>query len=1171
MFHFEVRGPQAFKTRGTKAMMKVGRSTVAIFALLFGFFVVSTRVQGQTQTTGDVAGTVTDPSGAVVAGATVSLKDSNKGTTHDTTSSKTGGYHFYLLAPGPYVVSVMASGFESVNRPIQVSLGTIATADIQLTLGAQSQTVTVTESAPLLQTENGDAQTTLNETQVQQVPNSGNDMSFTAELAPGTVANTSGGGLGNFSVFGMGADTNLFTINGMDDNDVFLNINNTGATNLMLGNNEVQEVSVVGNAFSAAYGGLAGAQISIITKAGSNDWHGKASYYWNGRVMNANNYFNNNADVNRSFVNANQWGADIGGPIIKNKVFGYFNSEGLYLVVPTSTQEFIPTAGVATATEANIATIYGPASPQEAFYTKMFNLYAGAPGRAGATPEDGGGCDSSVATLNGHLPLTTQKFGDPTAGNFQPCADVLQSNIGNLTHDWIVTGRVDWNLSNNDRMYARIEKEHGVQASFTDAINPLFNFGSDQPNYSGQYQWSHTFGSTMVNQFNAAAQWYSATFSNADQAATLAAFPTTLIFGSGVYFSSNSGTSLGGLDFAFPQGRNVTTYQLSDDLSKTIGNHTLKVGAKYHRADVTDFDNGINVTGQLVPLTLDAFFMGGYDPTTLVAGSNPNISLLTQAFAQVQQFPVAAYSLAGYVEDDWKIKSNLTLIFGLRLEHQSNAICTVNCFAAPVVQFTSLDHNPNIPYNQAIQVDRHQALYSLTPVNVEPRFGFAWSPGKLRNTVVRGGFGIFYDAFPDVVVDNFAQNPPLYNSFTAGSATTPGQLTPGTPGNLFGQTAASNSAFTSGFATGATLADLQAEVAGFTPPALASASSHTKTAQVEKWSLEVQHSFGANTTVSVGYAGNYANNLSYFNNGLNAFNSIGTFVALPANPADPRFGEVTQVNTNASSNYNGAYVTFQRRWGGSEVQVNYTYSHALDYVSNSGNPNVTFTNSQFGATNTSIGYPEDPFHQFRYNYGNADYDTTHYVSANYVWQLPVRRMLMGHGWSKVVDGWQVSGTVFMRSGLPFTLIDGGTSAALAPGYGVGEDVFGVQLSNSGVKTNCGVPNANICLNPADFAAPGVGFGNVARNSLRGPSYFNSDFSIMKFTSIPGWEKARVGVGAQFFNVFNHPNFQQPVGDVSSPTFGQVIATVSPATSIFGSGLGADSSPRLIQLKAQFEF
>jgi hypothetical protein len=350
--------------------------------------------------------------------------------------------------------------------------------------------------------------------------------------------------------------------------------------------------------------------------------------------------------------------------------------------------------------------------------------------------------------------------------------------------------------------------------------------------------------------------------------------------------------------------------------------------------------------------------------------------------------------------------------------------------------------------------------------------------------------------------------------------------------------------------------------------------------------LEVQHTFGANMSFEVGYVGNHAIHLPYFNNGLNAYDPTGNFVGFPTAPADPRFGTVTQINSTGVSNYNGLVTSFTKRFSSGQVQINYTWSHALDVSSNSGNPNVSYENSQFGAANTSVSYPEDPFHPRLYNYGNSDYDVTHYLSADYVWTLPIRRALFGHGWGRLVDGWQVAGTVFARSGTPYTLIDGLTSSGFAgDNYGVGADIFGTQLGPGGQNLNClaefpgsNVPNRNLCLNTANFAqnidpvtlAP-LGFGNVRRNQLRGPDYFNTDMTIMKYTKLPHWEGADFGIGFQFFNLFNHPNFQQPVGDVSSSNFGQVLSTTSAPTSIFGSGLGADASPRLIQLKAQFRF
>lgn len=1152
---------------------------LAIFFVFATFFLsVTPHVFAQTQTSGDIAGVVSDQTGAVVPGATVQLVDRAKGTTQETTTGRGGEYGFHLLQPGPYMVNVAASGFQKISQTVQVALGAVTTANIELKLGSSVQTITVTEAAPLLQSENGNAATTLSESQVQDIPNSGNDMSFTAELAPGIVANTSGGGLGNFSSFGLGADANLFTVNGMDDNDPFLNLNNTGATNLMLGNNEVQEVSVVQNGYSAEYGGLAGAQVNIVTRGGSNEFHGRATYYWNGRALNANEYFLNQSGTPRSFVNANQWGADIGGPLVKNKVFWYFNSEGLYLVVPTSTQVAIPSPEFAAATQANIDSLFGASSPEDAFYKNMFALWAAAPGAPGATntlPD--GGCDGSEAAGTGTA-LSALGFG---AG--KPCALTYQSAVSGKTHDWLVAGRMDWNIGNNDRMYTRIQKDHGLQASYIDPITPLFNLVSNQPEYQGQYQWSHTIGSSAVNQFNASAQWYSATFDTPDLAKTLAAYPTTLIFASDAFFSNQDGTSLGSLDFVVPQGRNVTQYQISDDFSKTIKNHSLKVGIKFRRNDITDFDNGVVTSGELVPFTLDAFYMGGEDPAA-TTNALPNISELVQAFATVQKFPVAAYSLGGYIEDDWKVTSNLTLNIGFRLEHQSNAICTVDCFAAPVVPFDALDHDPTIPYNAAIQVGRRQALNELQGLEPQPRFGFAYSPHAfgMKNTVIRGGFGIFNDAFPDIVVDNFAENAPLYNEFQVAG----GNLTPGGTNSLFTMASDSNAAFVSGFSSGATLADLEAAVPGFAAPGLVSGQKRQLIPQVQKWSLGIEHSFGPNMSLNIGYVGNHAIHLPFFDNGLNVFDPSGNFVGFPTSPADPRFGVVTQIFSTGVSNYNGLVTSLTKRFGSGQFQINYVYSHALDDSSNSGNPNVTYESGQFGAANTSVSYPEDPFHPKRFNYGNADYDEKHYLSANYVWTLPIRRALGGRGWAPLVDGWQVSGVVFAHSGTPYTLTDGGTSSGFgADNYGVGEFIFGTQLAPGGQNVSCkaefgagaSVAGGNYCLNTANFSqnldASGnpIGFGNVRRNQLRGSNYFDSDFTIMKYTKLPGWETAQFGLGFQFFNVFNHPNFQQPIGDVSSTEFGQVTSTVSPATSVFGSGLGANASPRLIQLKAQFRF
>ena len=223
------------------------------------------------------------------------------------------------------------------------------------------------------------------------MPNPGNDLTFYALLAPGVQLSTNGG-TGNFSTFGLPATSNTFTINGAVNNDTFFNVGNTGATNLMLGSNAIGEAAVVNNGYTGQYGGLAGAQVNYVSKSGTNDYHGNAIYYWNGRAMNANNWFNNQSGEPKPFSNVNMWATSIGGPFPKqkNKTFFFFDYEGTRIVLPTNVQAKIPSPQFATATLNNLAaTGQSQAVP---FYQNIFNLYAGAPGASFATPIPGGGC-----------------------------------------------------------------------------------------------------------------------------------------------------------------------------------------------------------------------------------------------------------------------------------------------------------------------------------------------------------------------------------------------------------------------------------------------------------------------------------------------------------------------------------------------------------------------------------------------------------------------------------------------------------------------------------------------------------------------------------------------------------------------------------------------------------
>ena len=310
---------------------------------------------GQSVVTGDAVGTVTDPSGAIVAGATVTLTSSDTGATQFVVSGANGFYRFALLKPGQYRLTVKQNGFKSTSQALLVSVGQITTSNVTLELGATSEVVEVTGAPPLIETENANLATTYSTNQLQQLPVPGGDITSYAYSAPGVTMNNASG-YGNFSSYGLPSTSNLFTTNGSDNMYVYLNLNNTGASNLSLGANELDQISIVQNGYTAQYGRQAGAQMNATTKSGTNSFHGNASYWWNGSSLNANDWFSNNAGTPRPFANSNQWAASIGGPVVRNKLFFFADQEGLRFVLPGSSgNQYLPTPAFATFVQNNIA------------------------------------------------------------------------------------------------------------------------------------------------------------------------------------------------------------------------------------------------------------------------------------------------------------------------------------------------------------------------------------------------------------------------------------------------------------------------------------------------------------------------------------------------------------------------------------------------------------------------------------------------------------------------------------------------------------------------------------------------------------------------------------------------------------------------------------------------
>ena len=1099
------------------------------------------HMQAQTSTTADISGVVTDPAGAAISNAKVILNNVDTGGSTSTSSDSQGVYRFPLVKPGNYSVSANASGFQTTTKRVSVALGSSVTANLALSISSQQESIEVSSEAAGVQTEDANLETNFNAEQISVLPNPGNDLSAVALTAPGVVMNTTGGatfGGGNYEFFGLPSNSNVFTYDGANDNDPYFNINNTGATNLSLGLNDVDETSVVTNGYSGQYGGLAGANINYVSKSGTNAFHGNAEYWWNGRALNSNNFFRNQTnglkgkEVDpRLFVNANQYATSVGGPVKKDKAFFFVDYEGIRLLIPAAVSVNVPTQQFENAVISNLNTV-SPASVP--FYNHLFGVWNGTPGAGGAQNTlKGGGC-SNVTTLAG-----------TTFGTTNPCVLQLQGGTSQATNDYLIVGRYDQNIGNNDKLFVRVQHESGQQATYTDPINPAFDAQSSQPEWQSQVSETHTFGNNKVNNLVASLQWYSALFNLGNPAAAAQALPESLQFADGSLFPLNNDGSF------FPQGRNVTQYGIVDDFSWARGKHNFRLGVNFRRDNVSDH-NFTFVTPFTEVNTLNDFAFGG------VAPGNPGFAnLIQQAFPLNTDVPVSLYQLGWYVSDEVKVTNNLKLTLSMRFDHLSNPVCQTNCFQSFSGSFQSL--NPSVPVNQALLTGLHTAFPSVTSVVYEPKVGFAWAPFGAKNTVIRGGIGIFSDAIPTGAIDDIltnAPNDPSFNIFN-------GAIAPAAVGSLNSQAVAANTGFRTNFANGGAVAPFSF----FNPTAV-------QVPRYDEWDLEVQHSLGWHTVVSVKYVGNHGEHEELTNPALNAFSPTG-FGGLPTTVPNGEFGVVGQTQNVGNSNYNGLVVSASHSVsGGFQFQASYTYSHALDEISNNSlNP--------FGVnsiTNVDVVTPLDPFNIRRLNYGNADYDVRHSFVMNYVWSNSFRH-LTSWGPDALMKGWTFSGTIFKHTGFPYSIFSSNATGLLQQtnfGSTAAATATAVLANVTGnPNVNCGGSAAqpgNPCYSAANFSDPTNGFSDQRRNQFRGPGYFDTDFNVEKNFAVPRWEGANFSVGARFFNLFNHPNFAFPVTNISDTgQFGQITSTVSQPTTIYGSGLQADASPRVIELQAKFVF
>lgn len=1143
--------------------------------LALGLSMGGSAVQAQSLTTGDIVGKITDPTGAAVSGAAVTLLSLDQGTKQVVKTDAGGGYRFSLLRPGSYSITETEMNLTAKANTVTVSVGQSTTVDLVARPSGADVAVEVLAAEPLVQTENADLTTTFNQEQMQDLPLAGADLSSTALTAPGATLSRGGGLTSNFFIFGLPGTGNLFVLNGADLMDPYYNINNSGASNNSLGVNEVQETSIVANGYSGQYGRLPGANLNITTKSGTNQFHGNALYEYNGSFLNSRDWFvAHNAlpgDIagDRPRTVANLWGGRIGGPIIKDRLFGFFDDEGLrYVSAAAAVPIYIPTQAFETAVLANIAATH----PNEsAYYQTIFNLYKNANGASRAQDVNqatNGDKTNGCAGFAGPIGATT--FG-PTG---QSCARVFNSTNNNLNTEQLYAIRIDQNIGDKDKAFYRYHHDFGVQATGTDPINTAFSANSTQPEWDGQFNETHIVSANIVNNFTAAGSYYKAIFGPPNYAAAVAAFPTTLIFTQGNF------TQLGGFDYNYPSGRNVAQYQFVDDLSITHGRNNLRLGVNFRRNNYALFANQTYATG-LTTVGSTADFVNG----TMSSASN-----VQYAFPQTGAGEIRFYSMGLYIQDQLAVSDQLKLTLSLRADRNSNPDCKQNCFTRLNAPFYALANKGTAtPYNQSIITGQAQAYAGVEAVNLQPRFGFAFTPaGAGGRTVIRGGVGSFIDSPMLAAASRFftaAPSDPLFLVYGTGTQS----LQPSDSTSLYQVARSSDTAFQSGFANGATLASLNAAViaaggSGFAAPTYtASIVPELKNPTYIEYNLELQRQMGRSDSIDINYVGNYGFDILFQDGTENAASPIG-FAGLPTTRPDPRFTAITTLTNRGHSNYNGLTTSYHHQVGkGLTASVNYTYSKVLGTVSNGG---------LYGANANGIQTDPllqiDPTSPSRLNYGPLDYDQRHAVNANYVWNIPAP--LHSHLGREVLGSWTVSGVLFYMTGLPY-----GVNNSLARTGALGSSVptasYVLAGFVGGSKTApCNNPN-NTCLTANQFALPAsffdpnatttnlqyaqaqapYGFGNLALNSFRGPHFFDTDVRVLKGIKFYK-DQYEFRFGATASNVLNHPNFANPINSVTSGTFGTITSTVvSSPSSLYGNGQGSSPSGRVLALNVGFTF
>jgi len=1108
------------------------RSTLGFLFVLLFCVAPAAFAQGAS---GQLSGNVVDANGAVVSGATIKLTSLATAQQRETTTNDSGDFAFALLPAGDYKLEISASGFRTVVvEQVRINVTQTTTLPVRLDAATVSEMVTIKAEAPLVQQETSQVGRTIQEETIRQLPLPTRNFQQLLTLSPGTSASVSnntelGRGDAIISVNGQRTTSNNVRINGIDANSIGTN----STPNIAVpATDTIQEFIVQTSLYDASQGRNAGGNVEAVTKSGGNDFHGNAYYFLRNSALNANDFFLNSAGRPRPVLNRHQFGGTLGGPILRDRLFFFGSYQGtrerngaslnnslMFPFIPPQLRDDNRTA-------AGLAAAFG--LPVAAINPVM------------------------VSILNAKLP--NGQFAIPTAATASGLTPIsglsrFRENQFNANFDW------------------RLSDSHTISTKNFFASNPTF-----QANYNfaglgnGVTQLPGTGGSLDIiqdlnsitdtwvispNVVNQARFGFSRlrVTSVAEEPFTAAQFginsPLRNQFPGMPTLTVTGLFALGSSPFA-DQSSRINAYTFGDTLSVVHGDHRLRFGGEYRRSQVNFYFNAFS-RGQVIFSSFNNFLIGN------------GVSIIGSG---VFDRALRVNDWSGFVQDDWKLNSRLTLNLGVRYDYYGYPVDSrgrlVNFLPDQFRQGTTAA--PAGPPNGFVQAGNgtlagvptvEDTLIPNDKNNFSPRVGFAYRLNDSGSLVLRGGYGIYYDRLST----RYANTQLLNYPYLALAVGLPGILrTMSDPFIPVPQPGA--------FPVNPTIPSPLSPLAPIVGVPISGIfiDPELRTPYIHQYNTNVQWEFANDFLLEAGYVGSKGTKLlqvitlnqPVYNRAANVFTApFGTALSTQKNVA----GGIQQVQSSSNSEYNSLQLSVTKRFSeGLQFLSAYTYGKSNDYYSG-------------GTINELFAVPGDQFN-WRTNYGPSDFDRRHRFVTSFVYDVP--KLVSDSNSSRVIlNNWQLNGILTLQTGTPFSVVDvvGNNiiqRANFAPGFTGSIETSGDTQSrlNGFFNTaafvisrpivggaNLGTPN-----NPA--FDPNNPFGNTPRNFLYGPGQKNMDFSIVKF--IPIGETIRGEFRTEFFNLFNWANFANPNSNIAVPaTFGRITAT--------------SAGPRVIQFAFKLNF